>query len=304
MYFRPNMNKAERLTCARARPIQDDHHLSVNGQKVKLVDKVKFLGVIMDDKLKWDHHIKHLEDKMLCNIVLIKRVRKFIPEQHFKTIYHSLFLSHLTYGITCWGSAYSSKLVKLFNMQKRCLRILFGTIASFDHAEFYETCARARTYESHMAPKDFSQKHTKPLFNNNELLTMQAIYVHKSLTELFKILKCRNPITLHDLIHFKSVFSQNMKLHIPNHKLDVSKNNYIISTCNLWNNCTPHIFDKPVLSDVTINGNKQELIIPGSNKNSDLTMSVPLFKKRLKLFLLSIQKLGDRDVWSKENFNF
>ena len=91
----------------------------------------------MDNKLNWDHHIKHLEDKMLSNIVLIKRIRKFIPHQHYKTIYHSLFLSHLTYGISCWGGAYSSKLLKLFNIQKRCMRILFGTQPSFDHAEFY-----------------------------------------------------------------------------------------------------------------------------------------------------------------------
>ena len=156
MYFRPNLNKGERLSCARTRVFEPNHCISVNGQKIKLVDNVKFLGVIMDDKLNWDHQIKHLEDKMLSNIVLIKRVRKFLPEKHLKTIYHSLFLSHLTYGISCWGGAYPSKFQKLFNIQKRCIRILFGEIPSFDHAEFYQTCARVRTYLSHMAPSSIT----------------------------------------------------------------------------------------------------------------------------------------------------
>ena len=305
MYFRPNLNKDERLTCARTRLSESNHRLSVDGQKIKLVDNVKFLGVIMDDKLNWDYQIKHLEDKMLSNIVLIKRVRKFLPEKHLKTIYHSLFLSHLTYGITCWGGAYSSKFQKLFNIQKRCLRILFGEIPSFDHEEYYQTCARARTYQSHMTPRDFSLEHTKPLFNCNQLLTMQSLYVHKSLTELFKILKFKTPIALSELFRLKHLqSSQEMKLHVPPFNLDISRNNYIVNASTLWNTYVRHVLDSPVLSSLTFMGKECEIIIPGSNKNSDLTMTVPLFKKRLKTYLLSIQKLGDSKVWSTENLKF
>ena len=59
-------------------------------------------------------------------------------------------------------------------------------------------------------------------------------------------------------------------------------------------------------SSLTFMGSELEMIIPGSNKNSDLTITVPLFKKRLKLYLLSIQKLalGDTEIWSSENLNF
>ena len=307
MYFRPNLNKDERHTCARTRGFQEENNcLSVNGQKIKLVDKVKFLGVIMDDKLNWDHQIKHLEDKMLSNIVLIKRVRKFLPDKHLSTIYHSLFLSHLTYGISCWGGAYPSKFQKLFNIQKRCLRILFGKIVSFDHEEYYQTCARVRTYQSHIATKDFSLEHTKPIFNDNQLLTMHSAYVHKSLTELFKVLKYRSPIVLSELIKLKQsdILLKDMNVIVPRFNLDISRNNYVVNVSTLWNSCVKHVFDKPVLSSHFSNGKKFDIIIPGANKNSDLTMSVPLFKKRLKLFLLSVQKLGDPLIWSTENFNF
>ena len=301
MYFRPNMNNNERMSCARTRTINSEFSLSVNGQKVKKVDKIRFLGVIIDEHLSWDHHIKHLEDKMLSTIVLIKRVRKVIPKSHYKTIYHSLFVSHLTYCISCWGGAYSSKLDKLFNIQKRCIRILFGETPSFDHPEFYETCARVRSYQSHKAPKNFSQEHTKPLFNKHELLTMNSIYILQSLTELFKILKYQAPISIFALIPTNTLLLHN-RIKLPKFNLDMSKNNFVVSACSMWNKTIHVILDKPSLSVVTFNKKNLELIIPGSNKNSDLTISVGLFKKRLKNILLSAQKSGNINEWSSINF--
>ena len=189
MYFRPNLNNNERLSCARSRPFDCELNLSINGRKIKRVDKTRFLGVIIDDKLNWDPHIEHLENKMLSTIVLVKRVRKVIPESHYKAIYHSLFESHLSYCISCWGGAYSSKLDKLFRIQKRCMRILFGEIPSFDHPEFYETCARVRTYKDHTSPKNFVLEHTKPLYNKHCILSLHNLYILRTLTELFKIVK-------------------------------------------------------------------------------------------------------------------
>ena len=143
MYFRPNLNYRERMKCARSECYDPTLTLSVNGQKVKQADKIKFLGVIIDDQLSWNDQIKYVENKLMSTIVLTKRTKKFIPSSHYFKIYHSLFISHLTYGISCWGGICPSKLIKIFNIQKRCVRILFGDNYSFDHPEYYLTCARA-----------------------------------------------------------------------------------------------------------------------------------------------------------------
>ena len=76
------------------------YYVSVNGQKVKKADKVKFLGVIIDKNLTWDDQIKHLENKLLATIVLIKRVKKFIPSSHYLKfinpyLYHILPMAYL-----------------------------------------------------------------------------------------------------------------------------------------------------------------------------------------------------------------
>ena len=51
MYFRPNLNYRERMKCVRSECYDPTLTLSVNGQKVKQVDKIKFLGIIIDDQL-------------------------------------------------------------------------------------------------------------------------------------------------------------------------------------------------------------------------------------------------------------
>ena len=139
MYFRPNFNYIKRMKCARSECYDPTLALSVNGQKVKQFDKIKFLGVIIDNQLSWNDQIKYVENKLMSTIVLIKRIKKFIPSSHYFKIYHSLFISHLTYGISCWGGICPSKLIKMFNIQKRCVRILFGDKYSFDHPEYYLT---------------------------------------------------------------------------------------------------------------------------------------------------------------------
>ena len=303
MYFRHNFNKEERLSCARARTFDSELSLSVNGQKIKRVDKIRFLGVIIDDRLSWDPHIEHLENKMLSTIVQVKRIRKLVPESHFKTIYHSLFLSHLTFGISCWGGIYPSKLQKLFTIQKRCMRILFGEIPSFDHAEFYETCARVHfTYvrgKKHNAEKNHALEHTKPLFNKHGLLTLKNLHILRTTTELFKAMKYQSPVSIFNALPLRAI-SADYRIKLPKFSLDISKNNFVISASTLWNEYILDIFDKPVLTEISCTSSSQlplSYIIPGSTKNSDTTMTVATFKYRMKQCLLKSQKSGDTNEW-------
>ena len=75
MYFRPNLNNNDRNACARSNVYNASCILSLNGRKVKKVDKIKFLSVIIDDQLSWNDQIEHVENKLLLTIALIKRIK-------------------------------------------------------------------------------------------------------------------------------------------------------------------------------------------------------------------------------------
>ena len=296
MYFRPKHNTEERLTCARARPYNFEPNLSINGTRLKKVDKTKFLGVIIDDKLSWDDHIDYLCTKLNSCIVMIKRICKFIPKSQYVSIYNSLFVSHLTYCISVWGGAAPSKLQKIFPIQKRCARILFGEHLTFDHAAYYETCARARSYMEHIAPKNYALEHTKPIFNKYDLLSFRNLYCYHTFMESFKIFKNHRPISLFSL--FRESFSSRKHLSLvpPKFHLDISKNNFVCKATAIWNLCLPKVFEKPIFDT------DKQLIIPGSNPNSDLATSVGCMKNILKRHLLSVQKTGCLEEWCDSNF--
>jgi hypothetical protein len=99
---------------------EDDspHELHLNGSNVLKVNQTKFLGVIIDDKLTWQPHIDHLLKKLACCTGTLNRIKDNIPHNLHKDLYHTLFESHLSYGITVWGNLSESKITPLFTSQK------------------------------------------------------------------------------------------------------------------------------------------------------------------------------------------
>lgn len=294
MHFRPGYNHDERQSCARARIHNSDNTLKLNGIKIKKVDKVKFLGIIIDDKLNWEAHIDHLENKLKCSIIMIKRIRKYIPKSEYLKIYNALFMSHLTYCISSWGGVSNQKLHKLFIIQKRCIRMLFGKEFTFDHCEYYETCARTRPYDEHIAIKNYDLEHTKPLFNENNILTVYNLYGIHTFMEIFKILKYHSPISIYELLLLGFRDCQKTTLLLPKINLQISMNNFIFKSATLWNRFYPNLFNRCLPLN---NG----IIIPGSSINSDMAASISVIKNRLKSYLLAKQKLGFNDTWNATN---
>jgi len=128
MYFKPNLHS--RNTCVRTEGYSADHCIRLNGQKVKQVSAIKFLGVVIDENLTWLPQIEGLKKKLLMCLGTLYRIRTSISKRLYKTIYHALFESHLTYGISVWGAQSQSVLNDLFSVQKKCLRMLFGGSSS------------------------------------------------------------------------------------------------------------------------------------------------------------------------------
>ena len=78
---------------------------------------MKFLGVVIDDRLSWEPQIKQLKERLLSSVVVIKRIRKFIPNDEYLKIDNALFKSHISYYISRWGGVSEYKLKTLFSVQ-------------------------------------------------------------------------------------------------------------------------------------------------------------------------------------------
>ena len=134
----------------------------IDGVEIDRVNSTRFLGVIIDDRLKWGDHIKYISNKIAKNIGIITKIRHCLPKKTLVTLYYSLIYPYVTYCHLVWGKASLTNLNKLVLLQKKMVRII-----SF--ADFRE--------------------HTLPLFRNLQILPIEDLYVFFVSVFIYKIIK-------------------------------------------------------------------------------------------------------------------
>jgi hypothetical protein len=134
--------------------------LLLEGTSIKECNEVKFLGLIMDNKLDWNSHISSICSKVASGCYLIQRIKDVCNLATAKMIYFAYVHSHISYGIILWGN--SAHVGRLFILQKRALRILGG--ASKD------PCADV-----------FFKDSCKDLFRHFKILTLPCLYIYSTI---------------------------------------------------------------------------------------------------------------------------
>ena len=74
------------------------------------------LSECLDPLLDWKAHIQHLAKKLKVSFATLKRITPYIPRINYKSIYHTLFESHLAYCISVWGGARKKLMEKVFTL--------------------------------------------------------------------------------------------------------------------------------------------------------------------------------------------
>lgn len=88
-------------------------------------DCIKYLGVTIDKNLNWKSQIDTLKTRIRKLIHIFKKIRYLKDEQTNKTVYLTLCQSILTYGISAWGGAAKTILIKLERTQRSILKVLY-----------------------------------------------------------------------------------------------------------------------------------------------------------------------------------
>ena len=126
----------------------------INDSSIEHVDVVKFLGVYIDNKLTWKHHISHLNLIISRLVGIMYKLRPKLADRAMMSMYNALILPHLMYGNIVWGCAGVTTLSRLVTLQKRSIRII--------------------TKSSFVA-------HTSPLFQRLRLMKVVDIYKYQVL---------------------------------------------------------------------------------------------------------------------------
>ena len=144
---------------------------------------------------------------------------------------------------------------------------MFGDTEAY--LDKFRTGARCRPFGSQVLGAEFfSKEHTKPLFNDNSILTLYNLYNYHTTIEAFKILKHRTPISLCSLFTISP--RKETLLITPSSSYD-----FIHRSSALWNLVRQKfkIFEFSLMNIGTLKG---------------------LFKN----LMFSCQKMGDIMVWN------
>lgn len=89
---------------------------------IEQVRKFKYLGVIVDEHLKWGDHVSYIQGKLRQTAYALNHLRFCSNKSVLKCVYLSLAETHLRYGLTAWGTARRSSYIQ--RTQNRLIRIL------------------------------------------------------------------------------------------------------------------------------------------------------------------------------------
>ena len=97
---------------------QEDVTIVINNSIIKRQFSVKYLGVTIDENLKWEGHINKISLTLSRNIGVMGRVRPYLSPKELVLLYNTLILPHLCYCAVVWGGSYAVRLNKIVKLQK------------------------------------------------------------------------------------------------------------------------------------------------------------------------------------------
>ena len=184
--------------------LDPNQEIVVSGDVVKETTSEKLLGVVVNNSISWKNHLfgNQEEEGLLKNLSkrtgMLKKLRKYLPNNKFRQVVSAIFSSKLSYCITVWGGVWNipgdmnettrrnmciskDDMRRLQVMQNKCLRMLTGMDRYTPTATLLEK-ANFLSVHQVVAQQSIVQvynvlRHQAPSYHLNRLFPNQADHV-------------------------------------------------------------------------------------------------------------------------------
>lgn len=206
--------------------------LVINNVTISRIEKTKFLGVIIDEYLSFQYHIKYIEGKVSRGIGILYKSRPLLKNETLTTLYNAFIYPYFTYCIEVWGNTYNIYLDPLIKLQKRAVRTIIG----------------CKKYD-----------HTAPIFSQLKLLRLKEIYIYFIQLFMFKYHYNILPSVFNDFFECNNLIHEHLTrqsnlLHVP-----LSHSNLVSRTARIVGVRCYNYFSKILTWDVSYISYKKEL---------------------------------------------
>jgi len=84
----------------------------LNNEAIKRVEKIKHLGINIDENQNWKQQYKTVKNKLKGGTSSLRKLKDTLPQRKFEQVYKALFESHLRYGNIVMNALSNTKLSK------------------------------------------------------------------------------------------------------------------------------------------------------------------------------------------------
>ena len=116
----PNVKKSKFMLFHMPQKSIQKPTLNIGKSLLECVDCFIFSGIHFDKHLSWDEHNHTISNKITKTIGILYKLKHHIPLNILLTVYNTLILPHINYGILSWGLK-SDRILKL---QKKAVCII------------------------------------------------------------------------------------------------------------------------------------------------------------------------------------
>ena len=197
-----------------------EYNNKINGHKLVPTNKLKYLGITLDNKLNGEFHCDVLTGKLNRANGMLSKVRHYVTKNELISIYHAIFASHLRYGCQIWALENTMKVERIGKLQNKAIRIInFEDFRASADPLYYQckilklsdmvklnNCLLVHDFLRNDLPDCFANyfeklesKYTSYITRNSDLSGLYVPSVNKTSTGIhsvtFRSIQCWNKVT-------------------------------------------------------------------------------------------------------------
>lgn len=202
-----NANKTKCIMVSNQTVDVRNKNIILNGVVIPFSTSVNNLGIIMNNRLTWDDHVRHVSNKVYLTLRSLNKVNSFLPTSLRKKLVKSLIVPHFLYGCEIYSRSSSLCAQKLNVCFNSCIRYIF----------FLGRLDRVSTHRTALLGFE-----------------LDTLFDIRSLILFFKILKFKCPPYLYKSILF-GTSARTCQIRIPIHSSSIMDKSFFVSVIRLWN---------------------------------------------------------------------
>ena len=134
----PHSAKCEAMLLMRKPHIGPLNSVIIGDDRIDWVKHTRLLGVTIDDRLAWSHHLTDVKKSFVNKLNLLKR-SSFLRREVLLDLYFKVILPAVLYGLVVWGGCVNAEqLNSLEVLYCRAARVIYNLPRDMPSAEVYQ----------------------------------------------------------------------------------------------------------------------------------------------------------------------